>query len=294
MAERFRQASSNATLFIEAPALAAKTILLIAAAIVIMMFDQRQGALGSVRSALSAVVYPLQWAVDAPFAFGRWAGDKLATHNGLLERVAVLETAELTTRVRLQQLAALESENARLRELMRSSARLNDHVAVAEILAVDVDPFRHRIVIDKGLSSGIYEGQPIVDAVGVMGQVVSVGPFSAQGILITDASHALPVEINRNGLRTIAVGTGDIDRLDLPYLANSADVREGDLLVTSGLGGRFPRGYPVGIVRRVLRDPTAAFAQIEAAPAAALNRSREVLLVFTGAPFVGPPELDLP
>ena len=127
---------------------------------------------------------------------------------------------------------------------------------------------------------------------GVMGQIVSVGPLTSQGILITDASHALPVEVNRNGLRTIAVGTGDIDRLELPYLPNSADVREGDLLVTSGLGGRFPRGYPVGIVRRVVRDPGAAFAQIDAAPAAALNRSREVLLVFTGAPFVGPPELE--
>jgi rod shape-determining protein MreC len=177
---------------------------------------------------------------------------------------------------------------------MRSSARLVERVAVAELLSVDLDPFRHRVVVDKGVADGVYEGMPIVDSSGVMGQIVSVGPLDSQAILITDASHALPVEINRNGLRTIAVGTGDIDRLELPYLPNSADVREGDLLVTSGLGGRFPRGYPVGIVRKVTRDPTAAFATIDAAPAAALNRSREVLMVFTGAPFVGPPTLETP
>lgn len=293
MAERFRSSPAGATLFIEAPALAAKTVLLIAAAILIMLFDRREGALGPVRATLSVVVYPLQWAVDAPFAVGRWVGENLASRQTLIDRTSVLQAEQLQAEVKLQRLAALEVENTRLRELMRSSARLTERVSVGELLSVDLDPFRHRVVVDKGLGAGIQEGMPIVDSSGVMGQIVSVGPLTSQGILITDASHALPVEVNRNGLRTIAVGTGDIDRLELPYLPNSADVREGDLLVTSGLGGRFPRGYPVGIVRRVVRDPGAAFAQIDAAPAAALNRSREVLLVFTGAPFVGPPELEL-
>lgn len=289
MAERFRGSPTGATLFIEAPALAAKTVLLLAAAILIMLFDRREGALGPVRSTLSVVLYPLQWAVDAPFAFGRWTSENLASRGALIERAATLEREQLATRGQLQRMAALEVENLRLRQLMQSSARLTERVAVAEILTVDLDPFRHRVVIDKGSGAGAYEGQPLLDAQGVMGQIVSVGPVSAQAILITDASHALPVEVNRTGLRTIAVGTGDIDRLELPYLPNSADVREGDLLVTSGLGGRFPRGYPVAVVRRVARDPGAAFAQIDAAPSAALNRSREVLLVFSGAPFVGPP-----
>lgn len=294
MAERFRSSPTGATLFIEAPALAFKTVLLVAAAILIMLFDRREGALGPVRSTLSAVVYPLVWAVDAPFAVGRWIGDNLASRQQLIDRAAALEAQSLADQVRLQRLEALEVENARLRELMRSSARLVERVSVAELLSVDLDPFRHRVVVDRGVGAGAYEGMPIVDSHGVMGQLVSVGPLTSQAILITDASHALPVEVNRNGLRTIAVGTGDIDRLDLPYLPNSADVREGDLLVTSGLGGRFPRGYPVGRVRKVTRDPTAAFARIDAAPAAALNRSREVLLVFTGAPFVGPPALETP
>jgi rod shape-determining protein MreC len=294
MAERFRSSPAGATLFIEAPALAFKTTLLIAAAILIMLFDRREGALRPVRSTLSVVVYPLQWAVDAPFALGRWVGENLASRQALIDRAAAFEAQNLTDQVRLQRLAALEVENARLRELMSSSRRLVERVAVGELLSVDLDPFRHRVVVDKGLPAGAYEGMPIVDSSGVMGQIVSVGPLTSQAILITDASHALPVEVNRNGLRTIAVGTGDIDRLELPYLPNSADVREGDLLVTSGLGGRFPRGYPVGVVRKVTRDPTAAFARIDAAPAAALNRSREVLLVFTGAPFVGPPTLETP
>lgn len=294
MAERFRQASSGSTLFIEAPALATKTVLLVVAAVLIMLFDQREGALKPVRATLSVVLYPLQWAVDAPFALGRWVGENLASRQALIDRAATLESQALVDQVKLQRLAALEVENARLRELMSSSKRLVERVAVGELLTVDLDPFRHRVVVDKGVGAGAHEGMPIVDSSGVMGQIVSVGPLSSQAILITDASHALPVEVNRNGLRTIAVGTGDIDRLELPYLPNSADVREGDLLVTSGLGGRFPRGYPVGVVRKVTRDPAAAFARIDAAPAAALNRSREVLLVFTGAPFVGPPTLELP
>lgn len=288
MAERFRTASSG-SLFIDAPTLGAKTVLFVALAIVMMMIDRREGALGVVRSTLEVVVYPLQLAVDAPSAFGRWVGDNLSSRNALLARNATLSARELEAAALLQRMSALEAENARLRELMGSAARLEQKVAVAEVLSVDLDPFRHRIVIDKGSNSGAYVGQPIVDAHGVMGQLASVSPFNAQAVLVTDASHALPIEVNRTGLRSIAVGTGDIDRLELPYLPNNADVREGDLLVSSGLGGRFPRGFPVGVVRKVTRDPSKAFAVIEAAPAAQLNRSREVLMVFAQFAFVGPP-----
>jgi len=269
-------------------------VLFVALAIVTMMIDRREGALDTVRSTLEVVVYPLQLAVDAPSAFGRWVGENLASRNALLQRNATLDARALESAALLQRMAALEAENARLRELMGSSARLEQKIGVAEVLAVDLDPFRHRIVIDKGSNAGAYVGQPIVDADGIMGQLASVSPLSSQVVLITDASHALPVEVNRTGLRSIAVGTGDIDRLELPYLPNNADVREGDLLVSSGLGGRFPRGFPVGVVRQVSRDPSKAFAVIEAAPTAALNRSREVLMVFAQFAFVGPPALEPP
>lgn len=293
MAERFRTASSG-SLFIDAPTLGAKTVFLVLLAVASMMVDRREGTLGSVRSALEVVVYPLQLAVNAPSSVGRWVGENLSSRNALIEENAKLNARELETEGRLQRMAALEAENHRLRELMGSSARLEQKVAVAEVLTVDLDPFRHRLVIDKGSASGAYVGQPIVDANGIMGQLASVSPFSSQAVLITDASHALPVEVNRNGLRSIAVGTGDIDRLELPYLPNNADVREGDLLVSSGLGGRFPRGFPVAMVRKVTRDPGRAFAAIEAAPTAALNRSHEVLMVFAQFAFVGPPMLPAP
>jgi rod shape-determining protein MreC len=293
MAERFRTASSG-TLFLDAPTLGAKTVFLVALAVVSMMVDRREGALSAVRSTLEIVVYPLQLAVDAPTSFARWVGENLSSRNALMDRNALLARNELVAASLLQRMAALEAENQRLRALMGSSARLEQKVAVAEVLAVDLDPFRHRIVLDKGSKAGAYVGQPIIDANGIMGQLASVGPFSAQAVLVTDASHALPIEVNRTGLRSIAVGTGDIDRLELPYLPNNADVREGDLLVSSGLGGRFPRGFPVGVVRKVTRDPSKAFAAIEAAPTAALNRSREVLMVFAQFAFVGPPALEAP
>jgi rod shape-determining protein MreC len=143
-----------------------------------------------------------------------------------------------------------------------------------------MDPYRHQIQINKGSLDRLYEGQPLLDSQGVMGQLIDVGPFTARAMLITDPSHAIPVQVNRNGLRTIALGTGSIDRLDLPHIPNNADIRVGDLLVTSGLGGRFPPGYPVADVTAVEQDPGDTFSHISARPRAALDSSREVLLVW--------------
>ena len=149
-------------------------------------------------------------------------------------------------------------------------------------MAVDANPYRHNIVIDIGERDGVYDGQAIVDADGVIGQVLEVGLATSQAILISDPSHALPVEVNRNGLRTIANGTGEFDRLDLPFLPNNADIRPGDLLVTSGLGGAFPAGYPVATVDTVNRIPQEPFADVTAMPSAALDQVREVLLIWEG------------
>ena len=132
----------------------------------------------------------------------------------------------------------------------------------------------------KGRVHEVYEGQPLVDADGIMGQVVHAGPLTATAMLITDSGHGTPVQVNRNGLRTIAVGTGEVDRLELPYLPNSADIQEGDLLVTSGLGGRLPPGYPVANVSRIVHNPGQPFAEVHATPTARLDRAREVLLVW--------------
>jgi len=180
----------------------------------------------------------------------------------------------------MQKLAALEVENIRLRELLDSSFEVGEKVLIAELMSVNLDPYKHQVVINKGELHDVYPGQPLVDADGVMGQIVHAGPYSSTAILITDTSHAIPVQVNRNGLRTIALGSGSINRLELPYIPNSADIRPGDLLTTSGLGGRFPPGYPVATVETVEHDPGSAFASVNATPLAHLNSSREVLLVW--------------
>jgi len=180
----------------------------------------------------------------------------------------------------LQKLAALEAENSRLREMLASTEHMSERLSIAEIMRLDMNPYRQRIVINRGSVDKVYVGQPIIDAYGVMGQITEVGPRSAIALLITDANHSLPVEVIRNGLRTIAQGSGKDNLLELPYLTNNADIRAGDMLVTSGLDGRFPRGYPVARVLRVESDGSDQFARITATPIAHLDRSLEVLLVW--------------
>ena len=213
--------------------------------------------------------------------FWGWLGESTTSRNDLELELGRLKAERLLTNARLQRLTALEAENARLRALLDARTRARDEVRVAEIMAVDTNSYDHSLVIAIGRRDGVYDGQAIVDADGVVGQVIKAGIMTAQAILISDPDHALPVVVNRNGLRTIAVGTGEIDRLDLPNLPNNADIRAGDLLVTSGLGGAFPAGYPVAIVDAVTRMPQEPFARVTATPAAALDQVREVMLIWS-------------
>lgn len=278
-------------LFLRGPSLNTRLIACAIASVVLMTVDHRQNQLDNVRDGLSVVLYPVPWLVDAPFRVAHWLGANLATRRVLLD-----ENRELREQVRMQSTAlvrhaALESENRRLRALLQSAQQHEYQVEVAGLLAVDLDPFRHQLLLDRGATHGVVRGQALIDAHGVMGQVHRVQPLTSQALLITDPSHALPVEVNRNGLRTIVRGTGELDRVELPYLPNNAEIAVGDLLVTSGLGGSFPAGYPVAIVTEVRRRPGERFAEIVAAPLAQLNRSREVLLV---RPEPGPDHEDDP
>jgi rod shape-determining protein MreC len=247
----------------------------------LMFLDYRQEHLARVRQALSVIVYPLHAAVDMPSRGWRWLTTSLAERAALLAENKELKRDQLEASVRLLRLAAVENENARLRAMLDSSASVDGRVLVAEILAVDLDPYRQHLRLNRGLVDGVYVGQALLDTRGVVGQVVSVGPLSSEAVAITDADHALPVTIDRNGLRTIAVGSGDTGRLRLPYLTNSADIAVGDLLVSSGLGGVFPAGYPVGRVLEVKRRPGQSFSEVVAEPAAEFDRDREVMLVWT-------------
>lgn len=250
------------------------------ASILTMAVDHRLDHMNTVRSALSVVVYPIQQLVDFPVSLGRWLVDRVTTREELLARNRRLRERQILLQARLQKHAALEAENARLRELMDSSLKVGDRILIAELLSVDLDPYRHQVLINKGAEHGVYNGQAVLDAKGIMGQTGHVGPFSSTVILLTDPSHAIPVQVNRNGLRTIAVGTGTVNRLELSHLPNNADIRVGDLLISSGLGGRFPPDYPVARVTTARTDPGRPFAIVYAEPNAELERSRELLLVW--------------
>lgn len=248
--------------------------------VVFMTADHRANYLESIRGGVSVLLYPLQFLVDAPMRASSWAGDTVTSRSSLLSEVENLRTQQLVLKTELQKLISLEAENTRLRELLQSSRRVGQQMLVAEILAVDLDPFTRQVVINKGADYNVFRGQPILDSDGVMGQVIHVGPISSTAMLITDANHSIPVQVLRNGLRSIAVGTTNQNALELPYLANNADIEVGDVLVTSGLGGRFPTGYPAARVVSVEKDMRQSYAKVIAEPSAHLDRAREVLLIF--------------
>lgn len=245
-----------------------------------MTLDHRQHHMENVRDILSVVVYPIRYLVHLPSAAGDWLSESVSTRRTLLEENRSLRAQRLVLESQLQKLEALEAENMRLRDLLDSAARIDQRVLIAELLAVDMAPFSRQIMINKGRRDDVRRGQPLLEANGVMGQVVEVGPFSSSAMLITDPSHGIPVEINRNGLRAVAQGTGESNRLDLSHLPSNADVEVNDLLVTSGLGGRFPPGYPVGRITRVERHPDQPFAEVRAEPTARLESTRVILLVM--------------
>lgn len=262
----------------------------------LLLLDHRFGHMERLRSTLAFLTYPLHYAADFPFTLTRWLAEATSSRTELLEQNRALRDQNLRLRGELQKYEALQAENMRLRDLVDSSFKIGDRVLVAELSAVDLDPYKQQVVINKGSVSGTFVGQPVLDAHAVMGQVVNVSPFESTVLLITDTSHALPVQVLRNGLRTIALGTGRVDELKLPYLPTNSDIVEGDLLVTSGLGGKFPPGYPVATVTRIDRSPDAPFSLVLAAPRAHLDRSREVLLVWTvpNQLPVTPAEPDVP
>jgi rod shape-determining protein MreC len=267
-------------MFMRGPSLGTRLFLLGIVSVLLMFLDHRENHLETVRNALSVAVYPVRLAVDLPSRGLTWLAESVSSRSRLLDENRRLREERLEFLARLQRMEALQAENSRLRALLDSAPGVADRVLVANILSVDLDPFQHRLVVDKGSSDGAYVGQAMLDAGGIVGQITRVEPWSSEAILISDPSHATPVEVNRNGLRTIALGTGDSSHINLPFLPNNADIQVGDLLVSSGLGGAFPPGYPVARVETIERLPGEPFAHVIAAPTGSLNREREVLLVW--------------
>jgi rod shape-determining protein MreC len=271
------------------PPLGATFLTLAIAAIALMVADQRYDQLTRVRAWLSAAVYPVQVVVDLPFRAWDWVSGSFADRSRLRQENLELNARLRLANLQLQRFAALEDENRRLRDMRENSAGVAERVLVASILNVDLDPFRHRVLLDQGAADGVFKGQAVLDAEGIFGQVAQVHARTAEVILISDAEHAIPVQSNRTGLRTIAVGTGDSKRLSLPFVTVESDLKQGDLLLSTGMGGEFPPGYPIAEVTRVVRDASTTFALVDARPTARLDRDREVLLVWFDPPVAEEP-----
>ena len=279
LAVRRRDIKSIAPLFVRRPSAVIRAVVAVVASIVLMSVDHRASHLESVRSLLSTVIYPLQLAIHIPIRTGEWFSEQLSMRHTILAENSRLRDERLRVSARLEKLDALEAENKRLRNLLGSSEKFAERVLVAELISVDMDPFSRRIVLDKGARDGVSTGQALIGSNGVMGQIIHVGPFTSNALLITDPSHALPVQIHRNGLRAVALGTGPLNLLKLSHVPNSADVQINDRIITSGLGNRFLSGYPVGKVVEIRRNQGQPFAEVYVEPSAMLERTREALLV---------------
>ncbi|MHB8678923.1 MAG: rod shape-determining protein MreC [Rudaea sp.] len=261
----------------------------LALAIALMVGDHRNGWLTRVRYAASAAIEPMYRLAALPSQLARAAGDAVADRARLNARNGELERELLLAQARLNRLQTLREQNERLQQLLDAQRGLDLGVQLARIIDVDTDPFRHRVVVDAGARQGVSTGEAVLDAHGVMGEIVEVLPDTSTVMLITDPAHALPVKSERTGLRAIARGTGALDALELQNVPISADIKSGDKLVTSGLGGHFPAGFPVGTVRTLRNDPSGMFAVATVAPSAALDRSGEVLILHALPDPVGPP-----
>lgn len=267
-------------LFARGLSLNARAVLLFLCSIILVGVDQRTSQLQPLRQVLSTAAYPIDILAALPSTSWTWITETFTSRSTLQTQNDDFRKQLLLQNARLQRMDVLSQENLRLRSLLKSSSRLQSDVLVAEVMAVDMDPYRHAITINKGLAHKIYDGQPLLDAYGILGQIQTAAGMSSQAVLITDANHAIPVTVNRSGVHTVAYGTGAPDSLNLPHLPNHSDIQEGDLLVSSGFGERFPAGYPVAVVTKVTRDYGQPFASISAKPTAHVTQMRHVLLLW--------------
>ncbi|WP_326511082.1 rod shape-determining protein MreC [Aeromonas caviae] len=268
-------------IFGRGPSLQLRLFLAVIISVAAIVADSRFGVFSHVRVYLSSLVSPLQYIANAPGTLLDTMSTQVQTRADLIEQTKQQEQQLFTLRSRLLKMDQLEHENQRLRELLGSPVHKESRKMVAELLSVDSDPFSHQVLINKGALDGVYNGQPVINDQGVVGQVLHVGSTTSRVLLITDSSHGIPVRVLRNDLRAIASGSGELDKLELRNLPRNTDVQVGDLLVTSGLGGRFPEGYPVATVTRSDYVEGKPFAQIEAKPLVALDRLRYLLLLWT-------------
>ena len=255
-------------------------LILSALSIALMVMDKRIDTFAQIRATLSMPLAPLQYVVNWPAQIVNHLQTAFSSHDSLVKENFDLKTEQLLLKAQIQRSAALESENNQLKALLRSSTEIQGKVLVARLMSVDTDPFVNQVTLDKGSGDAIFVGQPVLDANGVMGQIIHVGSLTSKVLLINDAHSGVPVQVTRNGVRAIAVGDVYTGKLRLANVPQTTDIRVGDILITSGLGENYPEGYPLGQVTSVIKDPGLQFMTIIVEPHAHLDRSREVLLVW--------------
>ncbi|MFZ5843525.1 MAG: rod shape-determining protein MreC [Pseudomonadota bacterium] len=268
------------SLFTRGPAQGIRLIVAAVLALVLMVLDHRGDHVAGIRSTLATTITPVLYIASLPTSLYGWFTDTVASRAELQRENEQLKHEQFSYRTQLQRLTALEAENARLRGLLSSARKTRGKRMIAEVINVDLEPTEQQVLINKGSNDGVYVGQAVLDAFGVLGQVTEVAASTARVLLLTDSRHAIPVRVERTGFNAIAEGTGAMNRLRLNFVPNTTDIREGDLLVSSGLGERFPDGYPVGQIEVIKRDTGEAYAEIDVVTAARMERSGEVLLLW--------------
>lgn len=270
-----------ANVFNRSSTLLRKLLAVILLAVVLMIVDNLTPWFKPAYSAADNLVRPLYWIANIPLRVQEWSANSVTPRSEIESDNLRLTKESLIYHGQLQRMSDLAAENMRLRRLLNATELLQDSVLVTEVIGVSANPLRHTLTIDRGTTDGVFVGQPLLDAEGLMGQIIEVHKGHSTALLITDSSHALPVQVLRNGLRSIAEGRADYNRLNLKFVSPTADIQEGDKLVSSGLGGLYPAGYPVGTVLSIVRKPGDNFLEIDIDPSAEIDRSRHLLLLYT-------------
>jgi len=245
-----------------------------------MVVDTKVENISTLRTYLTSLVSPLQYIADLPGEALDWSASRFASREALLDDNAKLTNQITLMNEKLQRFIVLQQENENLRSLLDAPVRSDMHRMIAELMAVDNNPYSHQIVINKGAIHDVFQGQSVLDDTGIVGQIVEVGTTNSRVLLISDLTHAIPVRVNRNNVRLIASGNGNLLELTLQHVAHSADIQEGDVLVSSGLGDVFPEGYPVGVIKSIVRDESKPFASVKITPSAQLDRLKYLLLLW--------------
>jgi rod shape-determining protein MreC len=280
-------------MFSNGPSLPNRLVLALLMSVALILFDHKLDGFGTTRVYLNSLVSPLQYLANLPGQMLNASASRFVSHERLFSENAKLTYDALLTNAQLQRLTFLEQENDRLRSLLNSPVQDNTRKLVAELMAVDNNPYSHQIVINKGAINGVFEAQPVLDDRGIVGQIMQVSSTNSRVLLIADVTHAIPVRIARNNVRLVVTGSGSLNELLIQHVTHSSDIKIGDVLLSSGLGNVFPEGYPVATISSIIRDESRPFSQVRAKPIAQLDRLKYLLLLWSERTLEVDPEAGI-